>query len=149
MVVMTAKLDKKKIGLVLAGLALVIVLLIALFGGGKNSADPVETNADRVALLNAYGWQVEETPVKTQKVIIPTDTSDVFAKYNELQKNQGFDLTAYAGKEATRYVYTVTNFPDAKGTVYATLLVYNGQVIGGDVTDTGDSGVIQGLKKTN
>ena len=87
--------------------------------------------------------------MKTQKVIIPTDTSDVFAKYNELQKNQGFDLTAYAGKEATRYVYTVTNFPDAKGTVYATLLVYNGQVIGGDVTDTGDSGVIQGLKKTD
>lgn len=147
MVVMTAKLDKKKIGLILAGLVLIVVLLVALFGGGKNSANPVETNADRVALLNDFGWQVDETPVKTQKVIIPADASDVFSKYNQLQQSQGYDLTPYAGKEATRYVYTVTNFDNPKGTVYATLLVYNGQVIGGDITDTGDSGIIQGLRR--
>ena len=70
----------------------------------------------------------------------------MYQRYNALQISQGFDLTQYAGKTVTRYVYTVENYPDAQEPVYATLLVYQDQVIGGDVTDTSAGGVVQGLQ---
>ena len=44
-----------------------------------------------------------------------------------------------------RYVYKVKNYPNATEPVYATLLIYKAQVIGGDVTDTGAKGVIRGF----
>jgi hypothetical protein len=47
-----------------------------------------------------------------------------------------------------RYVYKVNNFPDATKPVYATLLIYKNQVIGGDVTDTSAKGVVRGLQMT-
>ena len=47
-----------------------------------------------------------------------------------------------------RYVYKVENYPNATEPVYATLLVYKSQVIGGDITDTSANGMIQGLKKS-
>ena len=46
-----------------------------------------------------------------------------------------------------RYVYKVENFPGATEPVYATLLIYKNQIIGGDITDTAAKGMIQSLKK--
>ena len=60
--------------------------------------------------------------------------------------SQGFNLTDYAGKTATRYVYEIKNYPNASDPVYATLLVYRDQVIGADITDTSANGVVQGLE---
>ena len=45
-----------------------------------------------------------------------------------------------------RYVYKINNFPGATEPVYATVLVYKNQIIGGDVTDTSAKGKIQGFK---
>jgi len=70
-------------------------------------------------------------------------------RYNALQKSQGFDLTSYVGKDVQRYVYEVLNAPDAKGKVYATLLVYDCRIIGGDVTDAGPDGLICGFSQHN
>ena len=46
-----------------------------------------------------------------------------------------------------RYVYLIKNYPGATDPVYATLLIYKDQIIGGDVTDTSAKGVIQGFQK--
>ena len=46
-----------------------------------------------------------------------------------------------------RYVYKVTNYPGATEPVYATLLIYKDQVIGGDITDTAAKGSMQALVK--
>ena len=80
------------------------------------------------------------------QVRIPEKTTEVYDRYNALQKSQGFDLTAYAGKNVMRYVYKINNFPGATEPVYATLLVYKNQIIGGDITNTGTKGHIQGFK---
>ena len=71
----------------------------------------------------------------------------MYSRYNDLQKSQGYDLSQYAGKTVMRYVYEVTNYPNAEQPVYATLLVYKNQIIGGDITNTAAKGAIQGLKK--
>ena len=46
-----------------------------------------------------------------------------------------------------RYVYKIENYPGATEPVYATLLIWKNQIIGGDITDTAANGMIQPLKK--
>jgi len=150
MMVMTAKVDKKKIILVLAGAAALIAVLIMLFGGGNeaapSAAPSMSTNDDRVKFLTDFGWEVAASPVESGQVRIPEADSEVFDRYNALQKSQGYDLSEFAGKTVMRYVYKIKNYPGATDPVYATLLVYKDQVIGGDVTDTSAKGVIRGFK---
>ena len=150
MMVMTAKVDMKKILLVLAAVAALILSVILLFGGGNEAettaAKPVTGNDARIQFLKDFGWEVTTTPAETSQVKIPEETSEVFDRYNNLQKSQGYDLSKFAGKKVMRYVYKVNNYPGATEPVYATLLVYKNQVIGGDVTDTAAKGQIRGFK---
>lgn len=151
MFMMTAKVDKKKVILGLVAAAVLIVALIMLFGGGGEStptaAPGVATNDGRVQFLKDLGWEVAASPKESGQVRIPEESTEVFDRYNALQKSQGYDLSAYAGKTVMRYVYKITNYPNATEPVYATLLVYKDQVIGGDVTDTAAKGAIHGLQK--
>ena len=149
MMVMTAKVDMKKILLLLAGAAALILSLILLLGGKGDAAEtsaPVSGNDARVQFLRNFGWDVTTSPTESSQVRIPKEESQVFARYNTLQKGQGYDLTQYAGKKVMRYVYKINNYPGATEPVYATLLVYKNQIIGGDVTDTAAKGKIQGFK---
>ena len=150
MLVMTAKVDKKKIALIIAGVIVVIAAIIMLLTGGNDTAPTVSTavsnNDARVAFLKEFGWDVTTSPVESGQVRIPDKTSEVFDRYNALQKSQGYDLGAYAGKTVMRYVYKINNYPGATDPVYATLLIYKNQIIGGDVTNTSAKGAIQGFK---
>ena len=150
MLVMTAKVDKKKIILVLAGAAALIAVLIMLFGGGSeatpSAAPSMSTNDARVKFLTDFGWEVAASPVESGQVRVPDADSEVFDRYNTLQKSQGYDLSEFTGKTVMRYVYKIKNYPGASDPVYATLLVYKDQIIGGDVTDTSAKGVIRGFK---
>ena len=149
MMVMTAKVNLKKILIYLAAAAGLILLLVMLMGGGNEAAPTaaaaVTTNDDRVTFLESFGWDVAASPVETGQVRIPLDSTEVFSRYNALQKSQGYDLSAFAGKNVMRYVYQVSNYPGSTEPVYATLLIYKDQVIGGDVTDTAAKGHIQGF----
>ena len=150
MVIMTAKVPKRRLLLiVLLLIAAAVVLALCLRGAGGETEKPAKTgtqgatNEARIAFLESYGWQV-----KTQQVIVPADPSEVFLRYNELQISQGYDLLQYSGKELTRYVYRITNYPDESGVYYATLLVKDGQVVGADVASSAKTGVMHGLKMT-
>ena len=149
MLVMTAKVDKKKIAIILAAIVIAVAGLFLLIGG-RDATPTVSTgvanNDARVAFLKSFGWEVTTSPVESGQVRIPESGNDVFNRYNELQKSQGYDLSAYAGKTVMRYVYQINNFPNATAPVYATLLVYKNQVIGGDVTDTSAKGSIRSFK---
>ena len=150
MMVMTAKVDKNKVLLVVAIAAAAIIGLFALFGGSSDSTPTVSLNAtnndQRVKFLTDFGWDVTTSPVESSQVRIPEQTSQVYERYNALQKSQGFDLSSYAGKNVMRYVYRVNNYPGSTEPVYATLLVYKNQIIGGDITDTAAKGHIRGFK---
>ena len=152
MMIMTAKVDLKKIAIAVGIAAAAIIAAIALLGGGdeatSTSAPRATGNDARVELLKSYGWDVAASPVESSQVRIPEQSSPVYTRYNELQKSQGFDLSQYAGKKVMRYVYKINNYPGATEPVYATLLVYKDQVIGGDITDTAAKGRIQGLRMT-
>ena len=150
MMVMTAKVDKKKLIWIVAAAIAAIVVLFALFGGEAQVTDtsaPMAAGNDaRVEFLKSFGWEVAASPVESGQVRIPESASEVFDRYNALQKSQGYDLSQFAGKAVMRYVYKISNYPGAVDPVYATLLVYKDQVIGGDVTNTAAKGVVQGFK---
>jgi len=152
MLVMTAKVDKKKLAIIIAAAVVLIAGVILLFSGGSGESTSavspnVSSNDARVAFLKSFGWDVTTSPTQSSQVKIPQSSSEVFDRYNALQKSQGFDLTDYSGKTVMRYVYKINNYPGATDPVYATLLVYKNQIIGGDVTDTSAKGVIQGFQK--
>ena len=152
MMFMTAKVDFKKGLLILAGVAAVILALILIFGRDSTPTVSVPTtpkaagNDGRIQFLKDFGWEVSETPAESGQVRIPDEDSAVFDRYNLLQKGQGYDLKEYSGKKVMRYVYEIRNFPGATEPVYATLLVYKNQVIGGDVTDTSAHGKVRGFQ---
>ncbi len=109
MVVMTAKVNKKRVILVLAALAALIVSYRVLAkGGGKDAPAAPQEQPDwrrrhhdaRVQYLSDYGWEVVASPVQTQQVRIPSEVTEVYERYNALQMSQGFDLTQYAGKNS-------------------------------------------------
>ena len=154
MMVMTAKVDIKKILLAITAVAALVLALILLLEEPSQSTGTSPTavtsvpsgNDGRVQFLKDFGWEVVTSPTQTGQVKIPRDTTEVFDRYNNLQKSQGYDLSSYAGKNVMRYVYEVRNYPGATQPVYATLLVYKDKVIGGDVTDTAAKGHIRGFK---
>lgn len=150
MLVMTTKVDMKKIAIVLAAVVGVILLLTLLLSGGEDTAPTAATNVSnndgRVAFLKDFGWDVSTSPVESGQVRIPEESSQVFSRYNALQKSQGYDLSTFAGKTVMRYVYRVNNYPGATEPVYATLLVYKDQIIGGDITDSSAKGAVRGFQ---
>lgn len=152
MMIVTAKLSKKALvtALLLAAAAAVCIFLLARPSGASAAAADArdvsaKTNEQRIAFLAQYGYQVEPEPVQTQEVRIPKEFPDVLARYNEVQKAQGFDLSKLAGKQLMRYVYRVTNYPDADGEVLATLLVRKNRVVGGDVCSSAQDGFLHGF----
>ena len=155
MVIMSAKVSKRKILTALLAAAAVVVLLIVLFSGADTPSAPPEepgpsleaaTNEERIAFLSSYGWTVDDTPAETQEVKVPAEFNEVFTRYNDLQKSQGFDLTELAGKTLRRYVYTIRNYPGSLENCYATVLVYKNRIVGGDVSCTAKGGTMHGFE---
>ncbi len=160
MLVYTAKLTKTKLALLVCALFLLLTALIAavtsvnraraasaaaLGDAGPASFKNIRTNDDRVAFLKAYGWEVLPDPTAVEEVVIPEDFDDVYARYNELQLEQGLDLAKYAGKTVRRYTYAVTNYPGQPDNVAADLLIWKNRVIGADICSTEYRGFMHGL----
>ena len=108
MMVMTAKVNLKKILLGLIAAAALILALILMLGKGdtaQTAAPAPSANDGRVKFLTDFGWDVTTSPTESGRVRIPEQSSEAFDRYNILQKGQGYDLSKYAGKTVMRYVY--------------------------------------------
>ena len=109
--------------------------------------EDVESVSDQIAFLAQFGWEVEPAPLESTTVTIPAEFDKVFAAYNEMQKEQGLNLSKFKNKDATRYTFAVSNYEGYEGTVYANVLVYRNRVIGGDVCSADTSGFVHGFEK--
>ena len=148
MFIVTAKAPKAR-ALLLGALAVLAVLAaVILLPRGQASEDGarVETNEQRIAYLNALGWEVDAEPVEALTVTLPDTLEEPYRSYNELQRKQGFDLTPYLGETLDRYTYRVTNHPARAAGCQADLYVYDGAVVAGDVICTGANGFIGTLE---
>ena len=110
------------------------------------SYEKVKSAEDVITFLSQFGWEVDSSPVEVKTVTVPKEFDKVYAAYNELQKEQGLNLTKYKGKDVTRYTFSVTNYKGYEGTVYANVLVYRNRVIGGDICSADVSGFLHGCE---
>ncbi len=138
-------------------LSVAIVILVALiltvpsYGAIETDADgeisysDVKSASDAAEFLKQFGWEVGSEPIETAEIKVPSDFDSVFTEYNEIQKRQGLDLSKYRRKTVTRHTFEVTNFPDATGEVLASVIVYKGTVIAGDICQSGANGFVVGF----
>lgn len=147
----------KFFAVVSVALATLITLIAFIPAYGQESAavsgeveiryDGIKTEADRVAFLRQFGWEVKGEPIEVKEVTIPSEFDKIFMGYNEIQKRQGLDLSDYKKKKVTRYTYEITNYKEEDGVVYANLLVYRNRVIGGDLCSADATGFIHGFER--
>lgn len=154
MLIMTAKVSKRKLIAVLLVLIVAAGVVAVCMRGARTAQLPPETteqgsdagtNEARVAFLERFGYKVQPEPVQTQSVRVPEEPTEVFLRYNDLQLAQGYDLLSLSGKTLTRYVYQITNYPGSDGVYFATLFVYDDAVVGGDVASSRKNGVMHGF----
>ena len=110
-------------------------------------ADPrgIRSNADRIAYLQRWGWIPAEEPASVEDVLIPKTFDASYDGYLSLQRSQGFDLEAYAGKTVKRYTYAIHNYPGLQKDIWASLLIWKRQVIGGEIYSRQGDGFTHGL----
>ena len=108
-------------------------------------AGNLRSNEDRVAYLTRLGWEVRPEPASVDDVLIPKTFDESYDSYLALQREQGFDLTPYAGKTVKRYTYQLLNFPGLQENVWASLLLSHKTLIAGEVYCSSGDGFTQGL----
>ncbi len=154
MFVVSLKANRKRVLLLLLLLAVIFTALyltrgvkVPTLSDGGISLKASDA-AERIAFLSQFGWEIDEDPVRVEEILIPAEFNETYAAYNELQRAQDFDLQKYAGKTAKQWTYAVRNYPGHTAQtepVYANLIVYDGAVIGGDVSAAVRGGFRQGF----
>lgn len=144
----TAKITKKRIFCAVIILLLPTLIFVAVKISGAESATKeiyLKSEQERISYLNKFGWQLEKNSETEKASSIPAEFDDVYKSYNELQKSQGFDLSEYAGNPVSIYTIKVLNYPENSEYVYATLILYDGKLIGGDIHSTALDGFMHGF----
>ena len=101
------------------------------------------TKADIPAFLTSLGYEFSGN--FTEKTFtIPFEFGLVYNNYNEIQKEVGFDLSLYKGKECVMYTYEIYNHPFGK--CNANIIVYKGDIIGGDISSVNLDGFMTPLQ---
>lgn len=155
MMSLTFKMEKKRIIAVGFSLVFMTAIVVAAYIGRKADSTVSETrqsisentNDERIKFLNAFGWQTANEPCTITDVLIPAEFDDTYSEYNELQKSQGYDLSEYKSTLVKKYTYEILNFPSVKDgeIVYANLLIYQNEIIGGDISSARLDGFMQGF----
>ena len=124
------------------------VVLAVIVGSEIYAASATKKNADtepkRINFIYELGVEVEE-PGELRQTSIPESFSDVYENYNEIQKKAGYDLKKYCGKNVEIYTYKVKSEKDSAE--YVNLIVYNGMVIGGDISSVAINGSMEPLRR--
>ena len=101
------------------------------------------------SFIEENGYKVS-SPL-TKEITIPSEFSDVYEKYNELQRRQGFDLRRHKGKSAVSYTFNVIGYVDKSGKpdsdVQIHIIVCDGKIVAADIASTKLDGFMEGIRK--
>ena len=149
MFIWTAHLRKKRV-LVAVVLLVALAILLVVLGGifrspAESGAARLDTEEARISYLKELGWEVAPDPVSTLQIRIPDPLTEDYEAYNDLQREQGFDLAELKGQQVTRYTYSVLNYPGHPDGVQVNLYLCEGLPAAGDIIVTGANGFQAGL----
>ena len=126
---------------IIIALAAVIAAAALLFSGGG-----LDTPEARAEYLSSLGWDVDPASETGKDVVLPEEFGGTIAQYNALQREQGFDLEPYAGREIQSWTYKLRSYPSGEENVTAQLYTYKGKAIAGDIHSNALGGFMHGLK---
>lgn len=152
MIIFTARLPRFQFSTAVVA-ATVVTSALLVFGLAKSpyqavisQEDSVKTPSQGVAYLRQWGWEVEETALSSQTLLIPEDLDQSYQAYLDLQTDQGFpSLWEFRGETVQRYTYLISNYPTGATDMQVNLLLYQDQVIGGEVLSPQVDGIVHGL----
>ena len=130
MQIVTFKLRPKQIfGAILAitGITVIILTFVSNHNGKPVDAATFvscSTEEERKAYLTSLGYTFEKEE-HSKNIVIPSEFNDVYKDYNNIQKQQGFNLEKYKGKSAVIYTYNITNYKNNKQINHLLLLGYS------------------------
>ncbi len=153
MFIRSVKLKRPRLwlGVICTVIAALTVWAVIFAAGKAPEAYVLKTETDRQEFIRSMGWETSKEYQDCRSVTIPEEWSEVYDKYNQLQKQQGFDLEQYKGRTVEVYTYPVLNYEGHtdKDCMQLTLMVCDNKLIGGDVCCTELGGFMQGLKKAD
>lgn len=136
---------KKALTIVFAcALALLALILICRF---MNRGPDLSTKEGREMFLSELGWQADMASETCRSVLIPDALDGVLERYNEMQLEQGYDLSRHLGERCEQYTYILENYPEATGGVFITIYVQNGKIIAGDIHTSSINGFMHGIRR--
>lgn len=148
--------DKRKSSrrMLLAGVLLIIFAAVwAFFKLASPSKQAISgaSNSERLAYLESLGWESAPVACEQCNVRIPMKFDEAYEEYNAVQLKQGFDLRKYRAQTVKKFTYELTNYSDSGElspiTVYAELLVLDGEIIGGNIRSAEADGFVTVLAK--
>ena len=133
-------LTKKRIAVILAVLLLGLILA-GQFLSVKAGEIDLSTNEKRVQYIATLGITLQGDDYTKKQVTIPQSFGKVYNNYNALQREAGFDLQSYRGKNVIIYTYNL----DSQTVV--NLITFKGKLIGGDIASLKIDGKMTALKE--
>lgn len=102
----------------------------------------------RIEFIRSFGWDVGIAPTSITEIRIPAVFDEAYERYNALQKEQGFDLRRYKACYAYKYTYDIENYAEPSPVpICASLIVYEGKIIGADISSAEADGLVTVLVK--
>ena len=160
MFVVSVSKNKIKKSIITAAVVMFVSLCVVLVFKGiykmQNSGaeNGVKVNVtgeeDLLEFISQLGWETDEQPLEVREVVIPEEFDEVYNNYNQIQLSQGYDLEKYAGYRVKRWTFVVRNYPEVSPEddfVRINILVFNNEIIGGDVCSVKLDGFMHGFYK--
>ncbi len=137
MFVLSVKATRRHILLTVLCIAAIIAVLIAgwCFPAERTmmtTATSVNGSDDVAcaAFLRSLGYEAQLPAAEVREIRLPDVFDEALNTYNALQRQVHFDLSGYAGMRVKYRTYHLDE------SAFAHLYVYNGSIIGGDITDS-------------
>ncbi len=111
---------------------------------GKTYSLRAETREEISEFADFFALKIVDEPIYTKNITIPSHFNDTYLQYNDLQKQIGLDLEKYKSKNCTLYSYEIIS-PERKNGCVLNLIIMDGRVIGGDISEREYGGKMFGL----
>ncbi|MBR2715573.1 MAG: DUF4830 domain-containing protein [Ruminococcus sp.] len=99
----------------------------------------VESDEEAKEFAKQFSYEIGDL-YSLQEMYVPIEFNDKYIGYNELQKEQGFDLEPYKGEKCKLYIYELEGYELDGLPAYMSVIVYRERVIGGHVSSLKDGG---------
>ena len=136
----------KKKALTLVVIIAAILVALILLRSFSQARTHLSTAEGRAEFLNSLGWSIDPDSEEYKRVLIPEKLEGALADYNQMQLEQGCDLSRHLGERCDQYTYQIINYPNTEQTVLVTLYVQGDRLIAGDIHSTALNGFMHGLK---